>query len=76
MQNQVQINCKYGSIKGTWSSDGLKQYFIGKLFKDDESILDIDFSVPYSFMQKYGHQSVLDEIKNSVEGYLDTEKNA
>ena len=69
----VEIACKYGQIKGGWSSDGLKLNFNGALFEEGKRVLDIEFSVPYSFMNKYGKESVLEEIKSSVEGYMDTD---
>lgn len=72
MSNLVVIQSKYGQIKGCWSNDGLNFNFDGVLFKNDIRVIDVKFSFPYSFIKKYGQQTVLDEIKESVEGYIDT----
>lgn len=73
MNDAVEIECKYGQIKGCWSTDGLKLNFNGALFEKDKNTLGVEFSVPFSFIEKFGKQTVLDEIKNSVEGYIDTD---
>ena len=75
MSDTVEIECRYGQIKGFWSNDSLKLNFNGALFKEDENVLNVEFSVPFSFVTKYGKQAVLEEIKNSVEGYIDTDPN-
>ena len=65
MNNAVKIDTKYGIIKGGWTSNGLSSIFQGAVFENDKNILAIDFSVPYSFFNKYGEQAVLEEIKIS-----------
>ena len=73
MSDAVEIECKHSQIKGSWSGDGLKLNFNGALFEEDKNILGVEFSVPFSFIEKYGKQIVLEEIKISVERYIDTD---
>ena len=70
----VDVMCEHGQIKGGWINAGLSFDFNGALFKDGSNILSIEFSVPFSFINKYGEQAVLNEIKDSVEGYIKTER--
>ena len=70
MSQPVEINTEYGQIIGQMVEKDFKVNFQGKLIKNDENILDIEFSIPYSFRNKYGEQVVLDEIKDSVVQYL------
>ncbi len=70
MSQPVEINTEYGQIVGQMVEKDFKVNFQGKLIKNDENILDIEFSIPYSFRNKYGEQVVLDEIKDSVVQYL------
>lgn len=74
MNTIVDMVCEYGQIKGGWTNSGLSFDFNGALFKDGNNILNIEFSVPYSFINKYGGEAVLNEIKDSVEGYIKTER--
>lgn len=73
MSDVVEIGCKYGQIKGCWSAEGIKLNFNGALFEKENRVLDVEFSVPFSFISKYGKQAVLEEIKSSVEGHIDTD---
>ncbi|MEZ8103410.1 hypothetical protein [Vibrio bivalvicida] len=72
MSQLVVIQSKYGDIKGCWSNDGLNFNFDGALFENEKQVFAVNFSVPYSFIKKYGQQTVLDEIRESVEGYIET----
>jgi|GEM_PF-1647547 len=72
MNQVVKIDTEYGQIRGGWTNSDFKMNFQGALFENDKNILKIEFSVPYSFITKYGEQSVLDEIENSVVGYIKT----
>lgn len=72
MNEIINIECEYGLIKGRWVNNGISFDFKGALFENEIYTMNIDFSVPFSFIQKYGEQTVLDEIKISVEGYIKT----
>ncbi len=47
--------------------------FDGALFDGNKNVLNIEFSLPHSFINKYGEQAVLDEIETSVVGHIKTE---
>ena len=75
MNQAVKIDTEYGQIRGGWTNTGFKINFDGALFDNGKNILKIEFSLPYSFIKKYGEQVVLDEIESSVVGYIKTEPN-
>lgn len=72
MNEIINIECEYGLIKGHWVNNGISFDFNGSLFENETNTLNIEFSVPFSFIKKYGKQTVLDEIRISVEGYIKT----
>lgn len=72
MNHSIEIDTEYGQIRGVWANTDFKMNFHGALFENDKAILNIEFAVPYSFITKYGEQSVLDEIENSVVGFINT----
>jgi hypothetical protein len=73
MNEVVQIECEFGTIQGYFISTGISIEFKGKLTKGNNDELSIQFLIPYSFIEAYGKQEVLDQIKNSVVGYIKTD---
>jgi hypothetical protein len=62
----VNINCKYGLIKGSWSASFTFD-FKGILLVNGNERLRIEFAVPYGFIKKFGKNATIDQIKYFVE---------
>ena len=73
MEKEIEANGKKYLINGNWTLKGITYNFYGQAegLPSNETILEIEFNVPFSAIRKFGKNSMNEEICVSVKEYLE-----